>query len=203
MRTALEAKTDELNKSASVYPVLPMWLIAFGVALVALGSLALFSIITATIVSVYFVAIGMVIAGALEVTLGLRSRSSGRKMTWLLIGSLYIAAGCFAFFNPLLAAGVLTLLLGAALVAAGMVRFLISFQMRRSAQWWWTAASAAVTTLLGVMVLAQWPASSLYILGVFLSVDLLVAGLAWVTLGVAAMGEAGTTRTSGTVASTS
>ena len=203
MRTALEAKTDELSKSVSVYPVLPMWLIAFGVSLVALGSLAFFSIITATIVSVYFVAIGMIIAGALEVTLGFRSRASGRKMTWLLIGSLYMAAGCFAFFNPLLAAGVLTLLLGASLVAAGMVRFLISFQMRRSAQWCWTAASAAVTTLLGVMVLAQWPASSLYILGVFLSVDLLVAGLAWVTIGVAAMGEAGTTRTSGTAASTS
>lgn len=201
--TAVIGQTDDLSERWAALPVSPMWLIAFGVAVLALGGLAFFSIVTATIVSVYFVAIGMIVAGALEIALGLRSTSSGRKMTWLLVGVLYVAAGCFALFNPLLAAGVLTLLLGASLVAAGLARFLISFQMRAGSQWWWTAASATVTTLLGVLVLAQWPASSLYILGVFLSVDLLAAGLAWVLVGVAAMSVADLPGTPGTAASTS
>jgi uncharacterized membrane protein HdeD (DUF308 family) len=59
--------------------------------------------------------------------------------------------------------------------------------MRSGNQWWWMALSAAVTVLLGTMVLIQWPASSLYILGIFLSVDLIFAGVSWMMIGIAAM----------------
>jgi uncharacterized membrane protein HdeD (DUF308 family) len=168
-------------------PIKPFWLIGFGILLVALGALAFVSVVTATVVSVYFVAISMIMAGAAEISLGLQSKSLRRTITWVLLGMLYVGAGLFAFLNPLLAAGALTLLLGASLVGAGVMRLILSFQMRSNDQWWWAALSAAVTALLGILVLSQWPASSLYILGVFLSVDLLFAGLCWTTIGIAAM----------------
>lgn len=168
-------------------PIRPLWLVGFGILLVVLGGLAFVSVVTATVVSVYFVAISMIMAGAAEISLGLQSKSLRRTITWVLLGMLYVGAGLFAFFNPLLAAGALTLLLGASLVGAGVMRLILSFQMRSNDQWWWAALSAAVTALLGIMVLSQWPASSLYILGVFLSVDLLFAGLCWTTIGIAAM----------------
>jgi uncharacterized membrane protein HdeD (DUF308 family) len=38
--------------------------------------------------------------------------------------------------------------------------------------------------LLGAVILAHWPVSSLYILGLFLGVDLVCAGVAWIGLGV-------------------
>jgi uncharacterized membrane protein HdeD (DUF308 family) len=34
------------------------------------------------------------------------------------------------------------------------------------------------------MILARWPVSSLYILGLFLGIDLLVAGLSWIGIGL-------------------
>jgi uncharacterized membrane protein HdeD (DUF308 family) len=187
MTNASADRTSYPGDLKAALPINPIWFIVLGALLVALGVFAFLSIVTTTIVSVYFVAISMMAAGALEIALGLRSTSSRRKMTWVLVGVLYVAAGGFALFNPLLAAGVLTLLLGASLVAAGVVRLFLSFQMRSDSQWWWVALSAAITILLGVMVLAQWPASSLYILGVFLSVDLLMAGVSWVMIGGAAM----------------
>lgn len=190
MDTATEIPADPAyfpDNFKPVPPIKPNWLIFFGVLLTALGAFAFLSVVTATIVSVYFVAIGMVMAGAAEITLGLQAKSPRRMLTWALLGSLYVGAGMFAFFNPLLAAGVLTLLLGASLVGAGIVRLLLSFQMRAESPWWWVALSAAVTMFLGVMVLVQWPASSLYILGVFLSVDLIFAGLCWIMIGVAAI----------------
>ena len=168
-------------------PIKPFWLVGFGILLVSLGALAFVSVVTATVVSVYFVAISMIMAGAAEISLGVQSKSLRRTITWVLLGMLYVSAGLFAFLNPLLAAGALTLLLGASLVGAGVMRLILSFQMRSNDQWWWAALSAAVTALLGIMVLSQWPASSLYILGVFLSVDLLFAGLCWTTIGIAAM----------------
>jgi uncharacterized membrane protein HdeD (DUF308 family) len=192
---ANQALSHDTLKAA--LPIKPIWLLAFGVLLVVLGALAFISVVTATIVSVYFVAVTMVMAGVAEIMLGLQSRSPRRKLMWVLVGILYVGAGLFAFFNPLLAASVLTLLLGASLVGAGILRFLLSFQMRSDRQWWWVTLSAAITALLGMMVLTQWPASSLYILGVFLSVDLIFAGLCWLMIGTAAM-----SRTDVTAAST-
>jgi uncharacterized membrane protein HdeD (DUF308 family) len=168
-------------------PINPIWLVVFGIVLVALGAIAFINIVTATIVSVYFVAIGMVMAGIAEIALGLQSRSQRRKMTWVLVGTLYIVAGLFAFFNPVLAAGVLTLMLGASLIGTGIVRLLLALQMRSESRWRWMALSAGVTTVLGMMFIAQWPTSSLYILGVFLSADLIFAGLCWVVIGTATL----------------
>ena len=44
-------------------------------------------------------------------------------------------------------------------------------------------ASGLITVTLGVAIFSQWPFSSLYVLGVFLSADLLFAGVSWVYLG--------------------
>lgn len=190
MDTAANIPADELLQSddlKAAFSIKPVWLAGFGILLVVLGAFALASVVTATIVSVYFVAITMVMAGATEIALGLRSASQRWKLTWVLLGILYIGAGLFAFFNPLLAAGVLTLLLGASLAGAGVVRLFLSFQMQSESRWWWVAISSALTLLLGIMVLAQWPASSLYILGVFLSVDLIFAGACWIMIGAAAL----------------
>jgi uncharacterized membrane protein HdeD (DUF308 family) len=122
------------NSLGAALPIKPFWLFVFGVFLVALGAFAFVSVVTATIVSVYFVAICMVMAGAAEITLGLQSQSQRKMMTWVLLGTLYLVAGLFAFFNPLLATGVLTLLLGASLVGAGLIRLFLSFQMLSDTQ---------------------------------------------------------------------
>ena len=102
-----------------------------------------------------------------------------------LLGLIYAVAGMFALANPLLAAGVLTLLLGASLMATGFLRILLAFQMKSGSAWAWVALSGLITTLLGGMILAQWPASSLFILGLFLSIDLVVTGISWLSLGLA------------------
>jgi uncharacterized membrane protein HdeD (DUF308 family) len=38
--------------------------------------------------------------------------------------------------------------------------------------------------LLGLVILAHWPVSSLYILGVFLGIDLVIAGACWIGVGL-------------------
>jgi uncharacterized membrane protein HdeD (DUF308 family) len=43
--------------------------------------------------------------------------------------------------------------------------------------------SAVIALLLGLLILAHWPVSGLYILGLFLGIDLIMAGAAWVASG--------------------
>jgi uncharacterized membrane protein HdeD (DUF308 family) len=56
--------------------------------------------------------------------------------------------------------------------------------MKRETPWIWVLLSGVITLLLGVLILAHWPVSSLYILGVFLGIDLIMAGVAWIGLGL-------------------
>jgi uncharacterized membrane protein HdeD (DUF308 family) len=41
-----------------------------------------------------------------------------------------------------------------------------------------------ITLFLGLVILAHWPVSSLYILGLFLGIDLILAGVGWISVGL-------------------
>ena len=97
---------------------------------------------------------------------------------------MYILAGIATFENPVLAAALLTLLLGAALVASGIMRIILAFSMKESTPWIWVVVSGAITLILGLVILARWPVSSLYVLGLFLGIDLVIAGASWIGIGL-------------------
>jgi len=88
------------------------------------------------------------------------------------------------FENPLLAAALLTLVLGASLVASGIMRIILAFSMKRETPWIWVALSGMITLLLGLLILAHWPINSVYILGLFLGIDLIFAGAGWIGIGL-------------------
>jgi uncharacterized membrane protein HdeD (DUF308 family) len=45
------------------------------------------------------------------------------------------------------------------------------------------AISGVLSLLLGAVILAQWPVSSLWVIGAFLGVDLFFAGMSWIGVG--------------------
>ncbi len=159
--------------------------VAVGVVLMLCGGLALTAVVAATLASVFLVGAVMMLAGVSEIVHAFAVREWSRFFLWVALGILYTLAGLAAFVNPGLAAGVLTLLLGAGLVASGILRIVLAAEMRDGRSWGWVALSGLVTALLGVMVLFQWPESSLYVLGIFLGLDLVFAGASWLTMGLA------------------
>ncbi len=159
------------------------WIIALGIVYVIAGFVALGSVVIATIASVLIVGVMMVVAGVAEVINAFQVKSWGKFLLWALLGVLYIIAGFVTFENPILAALVLTLVLGASLVASGVMRIVLAFSMKREMPWIWVAVSGVITLLLGLLILARWPINSVYILGLFLGVDLVVAGASWIGLG--------------------
>jgi len=160
------------------------WILALGVVYVIAGFIALGSILTATVVSVYLVGIMMIIAGVAEVVGAFQINGWAKFLLWVLLGILYIVAGFVTFQNPLLAAAVLTLILGAALIASGIMRIILAFSVQQETPWVWVLLSGLVTLVLGGLILARWPISSLYILGIFLGIDLVIAGAGWIGLGL-------------------
>ena len=139
----------------------------------------------AVLLSVLVVGIMMMIAGVAEVINAFQVKTWGRFFFWLILGILYIVAGFVAWDNPLLTAVWLTLFLGAALVASGIVRIFLGFNMQHGSPWMWVVVSGLITLVLGLIILAHWPVSAVYTLGIFLGVDLVFAGASWIGLGMA------------------
>jgi len=160
------------------------WIVALGVVYVIAGLIALGSVVFATVVTVFVVGVMMLLSGVAEVISAFQIKTWGKFLLWVLLGLLYIVAGFLTFENPLLAAAVLTLLLGFALIASGVMRVILAFSMKQEMPWVWVAISGFVTFLLGLIILAHWPVSGLYILGVFLGIDLIFAGLGWIGIGL-------------------
>ncbi|MHB0772796.1 HdeD family acid-resistance protein [Bradyrhizobium sp. 5.13L] len=160
------------------------WIVALGVVYLIAGFVALGSVAMATIASVVVVGAMMIVAGLAEIIGAFQLKSWGKFLIWALLGVLYVIAGFVTFQNPLLAAVLLTLFLGASLIASGAIRLFLAFNMKRETPWVWVAVSGAITLLLGLLIVARWPVNSVYILGLFLGIDLIMAGAGWISLGL-------------------
>ena len=158
------------------------WIVALGAVYMIAGFVALGSVVTATVVSVFVVGIMMLVAGVAEVINAFQVKTWGNFVLWVLLGALYIIAGFVTLENPVLAAAVLTLVLSIALIASGVTRIILAFSMKEGVIL--IVLSGVITLVLGIVILAHWPVSSLYILGLFLGVDLLFAGAGWIGLGL-------------------
>ena len=176
-------------RTASLETLAPLrakwgWIVALGIVYLVAGLIALGSVAEATAASVLIVGAMMIVAGVFEVIAAFQVQSWGRFIFWLLLGILYIVAGFVAWDNPFLTAIWLTLILGAALVASGIMRIFLAFNMQHGSPWMWVAVSGLITLILGLIILAHWPFSAVYTLGIFLGVDLVFAGVAWISLGL-------------------
>lgn len=162
------------------------WIVALGVIFMIAGVIALGSVVAATASAVLIVGIMMIMGGVAELVAAFGVKDWHKSLVWGLLGALYIAAGIMAIYNPFAAATVLTLFLGVALVAGGIVRMFLAWHMREAGKpWGWVVVSGIVTVLLGLMIIVQWPASSFYVLGIFLGIDLIFIGSGWLTIGLA------------------
>jgi uncharacterized membrane protein HdeD (DUF308 family) len=64
------------------------------------------------------------------------------------------------------------------------MRIVLAFNFKEEMPWIWVAASGVITFLLGLIILAHWPVSGLYILGLFLGIDLIIVGVGWIGIGL-------------------
>jgi uncharacterized membrane protein HdeD (DUF308 family) len=62
----------------------------------------------------------------------------------------------------------------------------LGYSLRGVGNWIWVLVSGAVSLLVGGLILARWPQSSLWVIGLFVAIELLLNGAAWIVLGLTA-----------------
>jgi uncharacterized membrane protein HdeD (DUF308 family) len=161
------------------------WFVGLGVLLLILGGIAFGNLFIATVASVYVVGWLMLVAGIIEIMHAFGVKTWGRFFYWLLSGLLYAVAGFFAFDNPLLASAVLTFLLAVALIASGALRAWVGYSHRPERGWGWIVAAGLISVLAGLIIAMGWPVNSLWVLGLFLAIDLIFQGWSFIAIGLA------------------
>jgi len=159
-------------------------IVAFGGLLIALGIAALCFVLPATVATVTLNGFFFLVAGAAEIGVGAHAKSWARFFLWIVGGALYLIAGIICIVNPIFASLALTLMLGAGLIAAAIVRAYLAFHLPAGNARLMVWLAAAVTFLLGLIIVVHWPSSSVYVLGTLLGVDLLFHGAGWVSFGL-------------------
>ena len=160
------------------------WFVGLGALAAFSGLLALILTVTATIVSVVVIGLLMILTGAVEIALGFRARTWGRALYWELAGLLYVLAGGMAIADPVPASFIITLFIGAGLLATGIVRLVIGFRMKETPARGPLMLAGAVTALLGLIIVLGWPGNSFFVLGTLLGIDLLFTGIGWILFGL-------------------
>ena len=161
------------------------WLLGAGIVLALIALVALSNLLMATVVSVLFVGVTMLLAGAAHVVFAFQMKRWGQTVGLLLVGGLYVLAGLMTFRNPVLASAFLTLLMALSMLVAGIVRTAAGLAIRPASGWPWLAAAGVATALVALIILAGWPVNSLWIIGALLAIDLIFTGCALSALALA------------------
>jgi uncharacterized membrane protein HdeD (DUF308 family) len=168
---------DERPHLHRIWPLL----LLLGLVSIFVGLLAISSAFIATMASVVVFGVLLLIAGATEVIHAVTVRNLKGFALHLLSAAIYLVAGFFMLEDPVQAAAVLTLFIAASFLVGGLLRTVFSLVVRFEG-WLWVAFHGVVDLVLGGMILAKWPGSSLWVIGVFLGIDLLMHGWSWVML---------------------
>lgn len=151
------------------------WVLVSGIAFVVLGVIALaFSVMT-TLASVFVLGWILAFAGIFEAVHAFKLPRWSGFLLELLAAILYVVVGVLMIVRPAAGALSLTLLIGAFFLVGGIFRIVAAAAMRPP-NWGWLLVSGIVTLLLGLLIVAEWPASGLLVIGMFLGIDLIFSG---------------------------
>jgi uncharacterized membrane protein HdeD (DUF308 family) len=99
------------------------------------------------------------------------------KLLNLGLSILYIGSGAVSIVNPVATAVWFTLFLAVFLGMIGILRIVMAFQIKsRTRAWTWVAFGGLLNIILGALVYMGWPQSGLWVIGMFISIELIIHG---------------------------
>ncbi len=159
------------------------WFLAFGIVLMLLGVAAIVRSFTATVASMVFFGWVLVFGSIIEFVHAFMVGNWSGFFLHLLFAILCGVAGVAMLVKPVMSAEAVTLLMSVFFLIGGLYEF-ISAIWTHLHGWGWHALNGIVAAILGCLLLAQWPVSGLWVIGLFIGIDLIFYGWAWIVLAV-------------------
>lgn len=169
------------------------WVLVLGIVLVILGLLATSMTFAATLATVSVLGILLLIAGVFEIGNAFRHTHYGGFWMHMFAGVLDLVTGALLLSYPAAGAAALTLILAIFFLVGGLVRLLSSL-VTKVPNRGWGIASGIIDFLLGVVLLASWPVSALWFLGLCVGIGLIFRGIWWSAFALSARHPSGASK---------
>jgi len=161
------------------------WVLGVGVVMVLLGTAAIALPRLMTLGIMVLLGWLLIIGGGFQIASSVRMRGTPGWALALLTGSVKLGLGLIFLLRPHAGAASLTLFLGLWILLDGVLRLVLAARRRAAASPTWGVFAGMAGILLGVLVLAQWPGSGAFVIGLIVGISLLFDGWAAVMLGMA------------------
>ncbi len=162
----------------------PSWwgAILVGIIFLFAGIFVLGDLVAATVISTMLIGVLLVVAGVSEIFQAFSTQHWRGFALRVLVGLLYTVCGIMLITDPARASVILTLIFALSLIASGCVRVVQAFQ-------YWALfgplllVSGLIGIVAGLVILAKWPISGLWVLGLVVGIDLVSHGIWWLFFG--------------------
>jgi uncharacterized membrane protein HdeD (DUF308 family) len=158
------------------------WLLGLGILFIILGTIGLAMLVGLTIVSMLFFGILLIIAGITQAIDAFKYKQWKGVFWQAFIAALYIIGGCIVIYDPLLASTLITAFLATVLIIIGISRILMALFLRDVKGWGWVLVAGLAALILGLLILAQWPVSGLWFIGLLIAIELIITGWTYILI---------------------
>jgi len=166
------------------------WFVGVGVLLVIVGLIALANVVDATLITTVIVGIALVFGGAMQIVGAWAAEgSTGRRVLMAVLGVIYIIVGFELIADPLAGTVALAIVVALFLIVDGVLR-IFSALVPETENKVLTIVFGIVMIILGGWLWTGLPVSGVAI-GFFVGLQLLIAGVVWILLGLAARSSHG------------
>jgi uncharacterized membrane protein HdeD (DUF308 family) len=162
-------------------------LMALGITAIVIGCIAILVPAVASVGTAIFIGWILVIAGAFLVAGAFMAHSIGSVILRLLWALLTVVVGLWLIVEPHNGTLTLTLVLGIYFLFMGLTRITIAFIARGEPNAGLLGLSGAAGLLIGILILAKFPSSADWAIGLLVGIDLIFAG--WTLTSVALLGK--------------
>jgi uncharacterized membrane protein HdeD (DUF308 family) len=159
-----------------------------GIVLVALGAAAVIIPPIATLTVTIFLGWLFLISGVVGLVTTFRMREAPGFWWSLVSAILAIAVGAVLIARPVSGAASLTLVLIAFFLIEGIASIMFALDHRKelSGTWGWMLASGIVDLVLGAIILAGFPVSAAWAIGLLVGINLTFGGVALIAMALQA-----------------
>jgi uncharacterized membrane protein HdeD (DUF308 family) len=153
------------------------WFLVLGILLVILGVLCVGKAQTATTFSILVLGWVLAFSGVLWLVGAFRALSWQGFFLYLLNAIIRGVTGYLLLRHPDAGAAGVTMVLAALFIVGGLFRA-IGAGLIQFPRWGWTTSAGLVSVALGIFLLATWPQTSAYFIGMVIGIDLIFDGTA-------------------------
>ncbi|MBY0109835.1 MAG: DUF308 domain-containing protein [Candidatus Babeliaceae bacterium] len=151
------------------------WFTILGICLILLGTLAIYFSVFTTLVSIFYLGISLIILGIFEALHSFNICMWSRFFLHLFLSVIYLVGGAMIIAYPIMSEINITLFLSFFFIVTGILKLIFALT-HHMANKIWNMLDGIVSLLLGILILQQWPESGLWVIGMFVGINMLLTG---------------------------